>query len=299
MTREEQSAARPRVESRPAGPEFERRRGRWAEFRVGFFAPLFALGFLLGRPRMWKFTVLGGLLNTIVFAALAWWGVTHVDELTALIWQPPERAALEALWWALAVVLAIATVMLAFVLTVMLAAIVMAPFNDRLSGRVEEIFRGPAPTTPMGVGAAARDAAIGLSHEILNLVLYLVLMVPVVALHLIPAIGSIASAVTAFVATACMLALQFTDYPQSRRRFRWREKVSLLRRELPALFGLGVGIQFLLWIPIVNFMLIPVAVVAGTMVFCALDSAGRVPFSDRREPSRTASRTPPDTKPFD
>ena len=44
-----------------------------------------------------------------------------------------------------------------------------------------------------------------------------------------------------------------------------------MKHHLPACLGLGFGLYALLWIPILNLFLVPVAVVAGTLLFSQLE----------------------------
>jgi CysZ protein len=55
--------------------------------------------------------------------------------------------------------------------------------------------------------------------------------------------------------------------------------IRALRTRLPLALGFGATLWVLLWVPVLNFFLMPVAVVAGTLLFRGLLSSGALPES--------------------
>jgi CysZ protein len=52
-----------------------------------------------------------------------------------------------------------------------------------------------------------------------------------------------------------------------------REKLQLLRLHAPLTMGFGLSISLLLWIPGLNVLCVPIAVVGGTVLALALSDA--------------------------
>lgn len=53
--------------------------------------------------------------------------------------------------------------------------------------------------------------------------------------------------------------------------------MSALRGRLALALGFGAALTLLLWVPVLNFFLMPLAVVAGTLLFCGLRGNAKPP----------------------
>lgn len=259
------------------------------QFRQGLSAPLHALRYIAARPSMWKYSLLSGLVTIGIFAILATVGVVFSDDLLGLLWARPDAKLLVVLWWFVVALTGVVLLAAAFAVTLVLAGIVLAPFMDVLSERVETGILDNSVETKATAASLARDLGTGIAHPLFTLAVYAALMMPVLALNLVPVIGSMAAAGIGVALSAAMLSMEFTDQPQSRRRFKWREKATLVWEQRWTMFGLGVGVQLLMLVPVLDFFLLPIAVVAGTMVFCGLDESGRIRFVDRRRLTEVGS----------
>jgi CysZ protein len=256
--------------------------GRREDFRTGVRALVVGARVLATTPRLWKYTFFSICIACIVTVLLL--SVAFSFHGRTMDWLGPANGG----WWAWVrpivwILLAIAYSMAAVALGSILSSITAAPFHDRLSERVEETYLG-AVDTPFVWTTFAGDVLQGIAHSLLNLSVYLPLSLLCLAMNLVPGIGSVVAWIAGTVLTGAMLSLELTDFPQARRRFHWREKVGLLRREFPSFLGFGLSAALLLAIPFMSLVLAPIGVVGGTLLFGALDRAGRVPWRDRRLP---------------
>ena len=121
----------------------------------------------------------------------------------------------------------------------------------------------------------------------------LAMMIPVMALNLIPVIGSVASAVCGYLVTVCMMSVQAMDPPMSRRRYKFTEKLSLIRTQPFVMAGFGTAVWFLFWVPGINLLMIPFACTGGALLHARLKNEGSIRFEDRRvlkdQPANAAS----------
>ncbi len=221
-------------------------------------------------------------MTVMVFAGLATVGITYADNLAAHLWVPPETGLGTVLGWGIAFLAVLVLLAAAAVLALVISQIVMAPLYTRLSERVEDAILQESGEFQSTAAESLMDEVRGVTHSLLTLAILCIVMVPILALNLIPGIGSVASAVLGGIVSSFALAVEFTDGSLSRRRARWREKVGHAVAQLPVTMGLGAGIAVMMAIPFVSFFLVPVAVVAGTVVFCGLTESGRVLVPDRR-----------------
>ena len=262
-----------------------------ADFLSGLTAPLLAARYLLARPNLWKYTLAGAIVTVALFAGFATLAVTQADTLANALWTRPETSTGTAMWWVLAIISGAALLGVAGVVTLVASQIVMAPLYSRLGERVEGAIleEGEFEETFFG---SARDELRGVGHSLLTVAVFAAVMVPIVLLNVVPFFGSVVAACFGAVVSAFVLAFEFGDNSLSRRKARWLEKLRQAVGELAVTMGLGAGIALMMLIPVVGFFLVPVAVVAGTMVFCGLLESGRIRVPDRRIPKGSTEAAP-------
>ena len=76
------------------------------------------------------------------------------------------------------------------------------------------------------------------------------------------------SAVGSFTLTTTIVGLDFLDSCLERRRLKFREKLAILFRSLPASGSFALVCLALISIPLVNLFTIPLCVASGTLFVC-------------------------------
>jgi CysZ protein len=145
-----------------------------------------------------------------------------------------------------------------FFTLVFTTGLLASPFADWLAERTE-ILQGHSVSLPFSVKRIVRVFVIDLKKA-----------------FFIGAVGAVLSVMAFFpvltpiwgLATPLLVALQFVVYPLSRREKGLKETFAWMGRNLPACFGYGVVVGLGFGIPIVSLVLIPTAVVAGTLLYC-------------------------------
>ncbi|HEX7035119.1 MAG TPA: sulfate transporter CysZ [Pseudomonadales bacterium] len=150
-----------------------------------------------------------------------------------------------------------------------LAVLIASPFLGDLSIAVERsrFASGPEQTPGFWTGLAG---AFG--RELRKLGYHLPRLVIVFVLTLVPVVN-LAAPLLWLVFGAWTLAVQFCDYPAENRGRPFRETVELLQRHRAAALGFGACATFTLAIPLLNFLMIPVAVAGGTLLWRRLTEA--------------------------
>ena len=239
----------------------------------GLALPLRAVRFLMGNPKLWIYVAIPALINIVLFVGSLYFLGTRMDWLLEYIWAEPVLDAwydylLKGIWY---LVIAALTLFVSYIVVIVVGGIVASPFNDALSEHVEErmlpderIVRDEDESLTWGIlrSIAASAAIMGT---------YAAVMVPVLLLNLIPAVGQVASTGIGAVVSAFFLTLEFTDATLDRRGRRLGDKIGLIRQNRTLSLGFGVGSSLLMWVPFLNFLTIPIAVVAGTAVGIAFD----------------------------
>ena len=122
-----------------------------------------------------------------------------------------------------------------------------------------------------GVRGAGRALEGALGREGRKLLYHLPRLLGVFVLTLIPLINA-AAPVLWFLFGAWTLAVQFADYPLENRGRPFRDTLTLLRANRAAALGFGACATLALAVPLVNFLLVPVAVAGGTLLWLRLDA---------------------------
>jgi len=243
---------------------------RWAR---GFALPFRAVALLWRNRSLWSWAAAPALIGILLFFGVAATAIAYADDLLALWWSAPAAEGLWTgflllVWTVLYVLLIVVGVAGAYLTALLLGGVVASPFNDALSIRAEAILAGDAPS-PDEVAMWTGFARSIISTAAVTGV-YIAFAVPVLALNLVPGIGPpVATALHAGLA-AFFLAVEYADVALARYGLPWREKLALLNANRTMAAGFGLSTSLLLWIPGLNLVVMPIAVVGGTALGLAL-----------------------------
>jgi CysZ protein len=210
---------------------------------------------------------LGALLTAIRYGGTLW-GVIVPSDTGGLLMSIGS--------WVASVAIFILLLLFVYVLS----SVVALPFNERLSEHVEIAELGETSEL-MTIGRVVGDIWLSLSHSIGAGLIWISVMLFALLLNLIPVIGPFVYIATAWIVTATFLAREVIDSSLSRHRLSFREKGSVVRSHYTVLLGLGGVTAMVLWVPLLNFFMMPLSVVGGTLFYCDLVRDGQVPRDPR------------------
>ncbi len=167
------------------------------------------------------------------------------------------------------VLLNIIAVVLGLWLFGFVAMVLSSPLHGTLSARFDVKLGKAGSHVNLSIGRMLGSA---IRRELRKLRYQLPRMLGVAVLSFVPLINVIAP-VAGVLMTAWLMAIQFVDLPGENRDQRFQDTLDLLREHRAAALGFGVGIALLLSIPIVNFLVIPVAIAGGTLLWHRLHEA--------------------------
>lgn len=158
-----------------------------------------------------------------------------------------------------------------FVTVIFLTNVIAAPFNDLLSEEVEHLATG-REGPPFTLSVLLRDSVRTIGLEGIKLGLYALVMVPLFILaNVVPGVGHFVYSVFGFLFTACYFAIDYIDWPASRRNRSTTYRFGMLTSHFLPMFGFGTGVWLFLFIPLVNLLFMPAAVAGGTLLFLDLE----------------------------
>ena len=145
----------------------------------------------------------------------------------------------------------------------LVANIIAAPFNGILSERVEQMVAGrEVAEESLKELLAIIPRAIG--RELAKLAYYLPRLLLLLVLSFIPGINLFAP-IFWFLFGAWMMSIQYCDYPMDNNKVSFKDMLRLLKKQRLTSLGFGGLVQLGMMIPIVNFFLMPVAVIGATL----------------------------------
>lgn len=177
------------------------------------------------------------------------------------------KTALSYLLWPIAVI----SILLIFALIFgTLANWIAAPFNGLLSEKVERHLSGK-DMGDEGLLSAIKDIPRTFGREIDKVLYFLPRALGFLLLFFVPLIGPILW----FFFTAWMMAIQYCDYPFDNHKISFKQMRNELNQRKSKCFSFGIMVNLFSLIPIVNFLVMPVAI-------CGASSLWVDEFSDRK-----------------
>jgi CysZ protein len=220
---------------------------------------------MLRHPKLRPFVIVPLLVNILIFGSLIGWGLgSLIDWVNGwMAWLPEWLSFLEWILWPL---VGIAVALVTGYAFTAVALLIASPFNALLAEKAEELITGQPVQGLEGLGAALASVPRGIFREIAKLIYYVPMALFVLILSFIPAINAAAPFLW-FLLGAWMMSLQFVDYPMDNHQRSFKDvRIAVADRRLSSL-GFGGLVAAFASIPIVNFFVVPAAVVGATILY--------------------------------
>lgn len=240
-----------------------------ADFSYGVHVPLRALSLFIRSPRYWRYAAIPIIINLIIYAALGWLLIEYLLPLAGEVVPTPTT---DSAWYkyfmdALRYVLqglAVLTFFVLFLLTfTLLFFAVASPFVDAMSIRIER-ERYQFHFDDGGYWQMLKDVWMSVKNAIwmtLVSMFWTVLFFPLN--FIIPVVGFIPG----LLAASYFLGLSFLMFSVEHRRLRRKEYRQLLKNHRLPVLGFGLVVYGALLIPFSGIIVLPIAVIGGTMIF--------------------------------
>lgn len=230
-------------------------------------ASYFLQGFELIRTKgLKRFVLVPLFINIILFATAFYFVIGYIQlGVDYVIGFIPDflgwlKEGLIYFLWPVAVI----SVLLIFALLFgTLANWIAAPFNGLLSEKVERHLL-QQDMGDEGLLDAFKDIPRTLGRELSKLIYFVPRALGFLLLFFIlPLIGQ----VLWFLFNAWMMAVQYCDYPFDNHKIGFRPMRNQLLEEKSSCFGFGIMVSLLSLVPIVNFVVMPVAICGATAMW--------------------------------
>jgi CysZ protein len=218
---------------------------------------------LLSHRRLRPFVLIPLALNILIFGSLLGVGFTVIDDLMDKMLSriPQWLYFIEWILWPLIVITA--GLITGYLFTAV-ALVIASPFNALLAEKAEELITGQPVESLEGLGAALMAVPRGVLRELLKLLYYIPMALVALLLSFIPGVGAVAW----LLLGAWMMSIQFVDYPMDNHQKSFAQVKAAVRSRRLSSLGFGGLVALCAGIPVVNFFVVPAAVVGATLLWC-------------------------------
>ncbi|MDP6164827.1 MAG: sulfate transporter CysZ [Gammaproteobacteria bacterium] len=214
------------------------------ELRLFVFLPLLVNVLLFGLGIGLVFIYVGGWVDASVAALPDW-----------LAWSA----------WLLWLVLTLLLAMGVFWGFNIIANLIAAPFNGLLAEKTQMLLTG-CPVDGGGWDDFLRLLPSALGREVSKLLYYLPRVIILFVVGFIPGMQLFMPWLWLAFA-AWMMAIQYVDYPMDNNRISFANMKRRLRQRKLLHLSFGSGVSLLLLLPLINFFVMPIAVVGATILW--------------------------------
>jgi len=146
----------------------------------------------------------------------------------------------------------------------LIANIIASPFNALLSEATEQYLTGEKiDGTSHSITQIMGLVIKSIGQEVQKLIYFIIRAIPLLILFFIPITMPIAP-ILWFMFSAWMMSLQYMDYPFGNNDISFKNQVTLQKDKRWFSLGYGSTVLLLTMIPIINFMVMPLAVISAT-----------------------------------
>jgi len=235
----------------------------------GFSLPFTALGLVFRSRRLLGLTALSSFVTAASLIGLLVGVFRWAPKLTNWMWSRPNDVLI-VFWTALLVVV--------FLLMLVVGAstvpvLLLAPLQDPISEATEALCGGFDPP-PFRAAELVRQTVAAVAHTLARIFWLLLGHAALLALNLIPAVGQLAWSVSAPLWTMAWVAAEYLDGPMTRHGYPFSAVRRVVWGRLGLCMGFGAAVYLILWVPILNFFFIPIAVIGGTLLYRGLRASG-------------------------
>ncbi len=221
---------------------------------------------LLKHPSLRFFVLVPLAVNILIFGSLITLGIGYLKGLMdALLAGIPDW--LDFIEWVLWPLIGLSMMLITGYLFTTVALLIASPFNALLAEKTEELVTGRPVGGLEGLGAALKSVPRSILRELSKILYYLPMAAFVLIMSFIPGLNAIAP-ILWFLLGAWMMGIQYVDYPMDNHQLSFTDVKEAVRARRLSSMGFGGAVALCSGIPILNFFIVPAAVVGATLLWC-------------------------------
>ena len=231
------------------------------DFTTGFKYVLSGFKLII-QPGIRVYVLIPLLINTILFASVIAYGSNLLSDFLDS-WSTGWWEWIKWILWPLFVLISLAVIFFCFSIV---ANLIAAPFNGLLAEAVESKLSNTMLTDTGSIKAIPEEIIKAMKSESRKFLYFIIRAIPLLLLFIIP-ILQVAAPFLWVLFASWMLALEYIDYPMGNHGIVFPEQRKIMTIKKKQTFGFGLGIMLLTFIPVINFVAMPVAVAGASKMW--------------------------------
>jgi CysZ protein len=249
---------------------------------AGATYPVKALGLFWRHPKLRGYIIIPVIVNLVIAIAIyggfLFFGFEFITEIQTDLVTWFDRLIADLPQWLsvlqygvvfIALLLRFFLIIIALIVTgfalTQLGVLLGAPWYGQLSEQLEKIRTGRVEIVEVSI---VKDISRAILYELKKIALIAIVGIPLGIISFFPGLGTTIFTIGWFILTTTIVGLDFLDSTLERRRFKFRRKLKILFTSLPASGSFALVCVFLISIPLLNLLTIPLCVASGTLFVC-------------------------------
>lgn len=235
-------------------------------FLFGLTYPFKCIKLFFRFPKIIGYSLIPMIINLVIYTAVFYFSYTFITGKSSELFTQSisNKFLLEFLNFVLSIFTLILILFVCYFLFIIFGGLISAPFNEKISRHIEEKVFGIISDYNLPI---FRDIAFSIKAELKKLLFYFIFIIPLILVDFVPMIGSIITLVFGSGFSFYYNALDYLDYPMTRRMASFRKKIKIVNSNFSLSMGFGCSAFILTFLPVINVLLNPVLVTAGTSLF--------------------------------
>jgi CysZ protein len=217
---------------------------------------------IMRQPGVRIYAVMPLLINTVLFASLIWFGYEQFSPLVDYM-MSGIPAIFNFLRWIIWIIISTFTAIFIFFTFTPIANIVAAPFNALLSEKIEIRLTGKTIGVNSSFMKMARDSFLSQIRKLVYIIFWSAVLL---LISLIPLVN-FAAPFLWVIFGSWLLSLEYLDYPMGNHELNFTRQRQVLAARKGLSLGFGSSVMVLTSIPLLNFIVMPVAVAGATVLW--------------------------------
>lgn len=237
----------------------------------GFRLPFQGVTYLVQHRSLWKWAVLPVGINILLFSVAFAILIAYVPDLynlfrfesstqQAWLWS----TSLNVLSGTIGVLLILLSSAVLAIVFLLLSKVIASPFLDILAQQVEYLH-GETQATTFNLGYLWRSFWVSIGAELKRTGFIIAVYMALFMLGLIPVLAPF-TALAGTLFTILFLPLQYASYTMDHRLMTFRQRRALITQRPWLMFGFGIAAFLTIFVPLLNFVCLPILVVGGTLM---------------------------------
>jgi CysZ protein len=239
-------------------------------FIFGFFYPFKCIKLFVKYPKLILYSIVPIVINLIIYGTIFFYTYRYITGEYADIIETKELSGfvIQFLNYFMKLIAILLVLLICYFAFIIFGGIVSAPFNEKISRLIEELEFGEKVESNLSF---TKEAFVSIKEELKKILFYFTFIIPLFLINFIPMIGNTISLVFGSAFSFFYNAFDYMDYPLSRRFIKFRQKLKIIDSKRTLSMGFGAMAFILTFLPVINVMVNPLLVVAGTRLFYEKD----------------------------